>query len=79
MAEDSSKIPVTTETAAPSESRPREAFARKSIAYSTTLALARGAHRSVARFSIWTRFEEPKLHLVVYRQSTSPKQRGAIR
>ena len=38
-----------------------EAFARKSIAYSTTLALARGAHRSAARFSIWTRFEEAVL------------------
>src|SRR5215831_13938658 len=56
-----------------------EVFARKSIAYSTTLALARGAHRSAARFSIWTHFEERKLHLVVYRQWTSPKQRRVIR
>ena len=54
-------------------------LAEKSIAYSTTLALARGAHRSAARFSIWTRYEEPKLHLVAYRQLTSPKQRKAIR
>jgi HSP20 family protein len=34
-----------------------------------TLALARGAHHSAARSSIWTRFEEPKLDYYVRERS----------
>ena len=82
MAEDTSKIPVTTDKALHRRCARGDhwkAFAQKSIVCSMTLALARGAHHSAARFSIWTRFEEPKLHLAVCRQWTSPKLRRATR
>jgi len=79
MAEDTSKIPVTTDTAAPSELRPRrllESLRQEIDRLFDDFGVGAWRSRSAARFSIWTPFEEPKLHLVVYRQWTSRNREG---
>jgi hypothetical protein len=80
MAEDTSKIAVTTEKTAPSELRPArrplEGLRQEIDRLFDDFGI--GTWRSPFRSSFFD-FDEPKLHLAVCRQWTSPKQRRATR
>jgi hypothetical protein len=82
MAEDTSKIPVQTDKTTPSALRPRrplESLRQEIDRLFEDFGIGTWPSRSAGRFSIWTRFEEPKLHLAAGQRWTSPRPRRAIR